>query len=86
MASILQIDGLGKRYGMLPSEVLRRGDTFDLYIMDCAMSFEKYHREKELNNGKPPIQNYSTDDLIQMLPEHKRKEIDEKRSSSQKSN
>lgn len=82
MVSILQIDGLGKRYGILPSEVLRRGDTFDLYIMDCAMSFERYHQQKQMNDGKPPIQSYSTEKLLEMLPEHKRKEIDEKRRNN----
>jgi hypothetical protein len=73
MVSILQIDGLGKRYGMLPSEIIKRGDTFDLYIMDAAMSFERYHQQKELNNGKPPVPNYSTDQLLEILHKNKPK-------------
>jgi hypothetical protein len=36
MALILTVDGLGKRYGMLPSEVLERSNTFDLYILNKA--------------------------------------------------
>lgn len=66
MVSILQIDGLGKRYGMLPSEVLRRGNTFDLYIMDCAMTFENYHQKKIMNDGKDPLPDYSIDQLIEI--------------------
>lgn len=65
--SILQLDGLGKRYGMLPSEVLSRGNTFDLYIMDCAMSFEDYHNKKALNNGKDPIPKYKESELLEIF-------------------
>ena len=67
MALILMIDSLGKRYGMLPSEVLLRSNTFDLYIMDASMSFENYHHQKSLNNGKEPAVDYSTDELLQMV-------------------
>lgn len=58
MVSIMQLDGLGKRYGLLPSEILRRADTFDLYIMDCALSFEDFHHKKSMNKGKTPIEYY----------------------------
>jgi hypothetical protein len=64
MVSILQLDGLGKRYGLLPSEVLERGNTFDLYILDCALSFEHYHHEKAMNKGKAPVPNYTTEQLL----------------------
>jgi len=67
MVSILQVDGLGKRYGMLPSEVLSRGNTFDLYIMDCALTFENYHNKKAMNGGKTPLPDYTTDELQNML-------------------
>lgn len=63
MTAIMQIDTLGKRYGLLPSEVLRKADTFDLYIMDAALSFENFHHKKSMNNGRDPIPEYSTDEL-----------------------
>jgi hypothetical protein len=72
MVSILQVDGLGKRYGLLPSEVLSRGNTFDLYIMDCALTFENYHNRKAMNNGKDPIPDYTTDELQNMLSKVKK--------------
>ena len=72
MVSILQLDGLGKRYGMLPSEVLNRGNTFDLYIMDCALTFENYHHKKIANNGKDPIPDYTQDELLTLLNKAKR--------------
>ena len=67
MVLILTIDGLGKRYGMLPSEVLERSNTFDLYIMDAAMTFENYHHKKQMNNGREPMQDYTTDELQNMM-------------------
>jgi hypothetical protein len=65
--SILMIDSLGKRYGMLPSEVLNRSNTFDLYIMDAALTFENYQHKKAMNNGKEPVSDYTTDQLQAML-------------------
>ncbi len=66
MASIMQIDGIGKRYGLLPSQVIKDADTFDLYIMDAAMSFEHYHNKKQID-GKAPIPNYSEEQLLEIL-------------------
>jgi hypothetical protein len=72
MVSILQVDGLGKRYGLLPSEVLNRGNTFDLYIMDCALTFEGYHHKKAANGGKDPLPDYTTDELQNMIQKVKK--------------
>jgi hypothetical protein len=67
MATILQLDGLGKRYGLLPSEVLLRGNTFDLYIMDAALTFENFHHKKQMNGGKDPIPDYTENELLAMF-------------------
>lgn len=71
MVSILQVDGLGKRYGLLPSEVIARGNTFDLYIMDCALTFENYHHKKAANGGKEPIPDYTENELLEILNKSK---------------
>jgi hypothetical protein len=71
MALILTIDSLGKRYGMLPSEVLERSNTFDLYIMDASLTFENYHHKKAMNNGVAPAPDYSTDELVAMFNQNK---------------
>lgn len=71
MVSILQIDGLGKRYGLLPSEVLARGNTFDMYIMDCALTFENYHNKKAANGGKEPIPDYTQEQLMAIMKKAK---------------
>ena len=74
MASILMIDSLGKRYGILPSELLGRANTFDLYIMDVAMSFENYHHKKSMNKGQEPLDNYTTNDLVAIFNKHKKRD------------
>ena len=68
---ILMIDSLGKRYGMLPSEVLLSSNTFDLYIMDASLTFENYHHKKAMNNGVAPAPDYSTDELVAMFNQNK---------------
>ena len=67
MTSILQIDALGKRYGLLPSEVLTRADTFDLYILDAALTFEKYHHDKAMNKGQSPPGEYTVEELQEIM-------------------
>jgi hypothetical protein len=62
----MQIDGLAKRYGKLPSEIMRDANTFDLYIIDAAMTFEQYHHKKAMNKGQEPIDNYTTEDLLKI--------------------
>ena len=42
-------------------------NTFDLYIMDCALTFENYQHKKALNGGKKPIPDYTQDQLKDML-------------------
>ena len=59
MLSIMQIDGLAKRYGKLPSEILRDANTFDLYIIDAALTFEQYHQKKAMNKGQDPVDHYT---------------------------
>lgn len=66
MSSILWIDSIGKRYGMLPSEVLGRANTFDLYILDAALAFENYQHKKAMNNGRDPLPEYTPEELEKM--------------------
>ena len=63
----MQIDSLGKRYGLLPSEVLIRADTFDLYVLDAALTCEKFFQDKQSNKGRVPSEYYSQDKLQQIF-------------------
>jgi hypothetical protein len=50
LSLILTLDALGERYGMLPSEVISRSNTLDIYVMDAAISYRNHLQDKA--NGK----------------------------------
>lgn len=59
---ILTLDNLGKRYGMLPSQILCQASTFDLFIMDASMSYE--HDAKRDPSQPPEV---AEEDLLKIL-------------------
>jgi hypothetical protein len=56
---ILTLDNLGKRYGMLPSQVIAEATTFDLVVMDAAISFQN-HSSRDPNDA-------SEEELLKIL-------------------
>lgn len=46
---------MGQRYGMLPSEIMTRASTFDLVIMDMALSYEKHLYESSKDDYVPDV-------------------------------
>ena len=40
---------MGRRYSKLPSELFVKADTFDLMVMDVALTYEKYVNDKNKN-------------------------------------
>lgn len=44
------LDTLATRYSCLPSHVLENANTTDLYVMDVALSYQKYQHNKDTNN------------------------------------
>ena len=54
---------LGKRYGMLPSEVIVKATTFDLVIMDMALSYKQHIQESQKEGYVP---NVSQEELIKI--------------------
>ena len=42
---------MGETYGLLPSELLARGDTFDMLVFDVANTVREYRENK---NSKSP--------------------------------
>jgi hypothetical protein len=47
----IMLDALGERYGMLPSELLDKANTFDLWVYDVSVSWINSRHDKQ--NGKP---------------------------------
>ena len=50
----LTIDAIGKRYGMLPIEVMSRASTFDIFIMDVALTYEQHMHDKTMKQYNTP--------------------------------
>ena len=67
---VLVIDTLGKRYGMLPSEVMTKANTFDIFIMDAAITYENHLHKKSNKNTMQQINKPITDDS--MLEQYKK--------------
>jgi hypothetical protein len=67
---VLVIDTLGKRYGMLPSEVMTKANTFDIFIMDAAITYENHLHKKSNKNNMQQINKPITDDS--MLEQYKK--------------
>jgi hypothetical protein len=61
---IMTLDNLASRYGKLPSEVIASASTFDLYVMDAALSYRDYQQRKA--DGKV-AQEYTTDELQDII-------------------
>ncbi len=68
---LLMFDTIAKRYGKLPSEVLLTADSFDIMIMDVALTYEKYIHDKA--SGKPTVNttDFSQDELKSMMEERR---------------
>jgi hypothetical protein len=68
---VLTVNNLAKTYKLLPSEVMERGNTFDLYVMDIATRYERYQQQKSqegFGQGSPlPRRMPSTKEMMEML-------------------
>lgn len=68
---ILTVNNLAKTYKLLPSEVMERGNTFDLYVMDIATRYEKYQHQKSQDGfgkaGPTPKRMPSKQEMMDML-------------------
>lgn len=58
---LLTIDNLADRYKLLPSEIIERASTFDLYVLDISSKWLKYQHEEaererkgQPKTAKPP--------------------------------
>lgn len=71
MNAWLTLDFVATRYGKLPSEVLKSGDTADVQCAELAVQYENFKRNEE-KDGKT-AHNHSQEDLLNMVKEVKEK-------------
>lgn len=62
---------MAKRYGKLPSEILLTANSFDIMIMDVALTYEMYQHNKA--SGKPTVktEDFSQKELQEMMEKRK---------------
>ena len=66
----MTIDTIAERYGILPSQVMNKATTFDLWVCETAIGYRNALHDRELGRNKPVDPNsYSQDDLMQILEE-----------------
>jgi hypothetical protein len=67
---IVLLDSIATRYHCLPSEVVRSGDTLDVFIINAAIDIHRYMDEcaKAQAEGKPkPARKLSQEQMKAML-------------------
>ena len=72
MSMLLSIDALGKRYSLLPSEVMSKASTFDLVVLDAALGFQTYMQDKA--DGKKAAPKLSQEEMMKMVERTKQKD------------
>jgi hypothetical protein len=61
---IMLIDTLSERYGILPSEVMTRANTFDVFVADTAIGYRNAVQERAMNGDKKPTPKLSEKDMM----------------------
>jgi len=69
LSSAIMLDQMANRYGMLPSEVLAKGTTQDLFVYDAYVTYSNHEAEKRNRNsgGPPKPQSITSDNLQEKL-------------------
>lgn len=59
------LDFVAKRYGMLPSQVMKLGDSIDVRVATLGVGYESHQR----NKSNRPVDNkgYTTEQLQKMM-------------------
>jgi hypothetical protein len=61
---VMLIDTVAERYGLLPSEVMSRANTFDVFIADTAIGYRNLVQERAMNGGKDVIPELTEQELL----------------------
>ena len=72
---LIMIDSLAERYGMLPSEVMKRADTFDLVVLTAAVAHRNELAERAADPHYVPNRNKpSQEEMLKMLERARKRE------------
>jgi hypothetical protein len=62
---ILTVNNLAKTYKLLPSEVLERASTFDLFVLDVATRYTRH--QQDIADGKSVAHKHTKNELLEMF-------------------
>ena len=81
----MTLDFIAHRYGKLPSEVLKFGDTADIQCANLAVQYENYLHKKADDESKGVKQTaHSQEELLNMIKQVKNKGSKSENSSKDK--
>jgi hypothetical protein len=61
---VMLIDTVAERYGLLPSEVITKATTFDVFIADTAIGYRNLIQERAMNGGKDVLPELTQQELM----------------------
>lgn len=67
---VVSLDRLCSRYHILPSQAILKADTFDMWVMDISLRYDKVQEQKK-NGTYDPNEHYSQDELMDILKKAK---------------
>lgn len=67
---ILTIHNMAKTYKLLPTEVMSRASTFDLYVLDTFHRYQKFIDNKNKTNKTAPVARTMSKEEMQAMINH----------------
>lgn len=61
----MTLDFISKRYGQLPSQVLKQGTSIDIFVAEIGVGYENYINEK--HSGQTVTPKLSQDEMKRMI-------------------
>ena len=61
---VMLIDTVAERYGLLPSEVITKATTVDVFIADTAIGYRNLIQERAMNGGKDVLPELTQQELM----------------------
>lgn len=61
------IGRMAKEYGMLPSEVEQRANTYDIMIMDVLATYDRYQESRASGKVDPSVYQLSQEEMTNMI-------------------
>ena len=68
---IVTIDAMAKRYAKLPSEIMSSASTFDMVVMDAALSYEGYLEQQHRQQSSGQAPEVSEEELLKIVEKHR---------------